>query len=47
MLMPAPLPRLKPAERPNRALCASAAWRLSWAAGALLLLWLTIHWAWS
>jgi hypothetical protein len=47
--MPAPTPHLKTiaSDRPNRALCASAVSRLVFAAGALLLLWVTIHWALS
>jgi hypothetical protein len=38
---------LPPSARPNPALCAGVVSRLLWAAGALLLLWVTIHWALS
>ncbi|HRE69009.1 MAG: hypothetical protein JNM54_01650 [Candidatus Accumulibacter sp.] len=33
------------AKNPNPVLCASALARLLWAAGALLLLWMTVFWA--
>lgn len=45
--MHAPLSRKKTTTPvlPNAALCAGAMTRLGWAAGALVLLWVTIHWA--
>ena len=40
------IPSRRPA-RPNSALCAGAPTRILWAALALALLWVTIHWALS
>ena len=31
--------------RPNLIVCASAASRLAWCGGALILLWMTVYWA--
>ncbi|MBK9027408.1 MAG: hypothetical protein IPN98_05955 [Propionivibrio sp.] len=36
-----------PVTRPNPVICAGALSRLIWAAGALLVLWLTVYWALS
>lgn len=40
-------PATSPITRPNPVICAGALSRLIWAAGALLVLWLTVYWALS